>query len=40
MLGLGCCHRLAAHSCGEWRLLFIAVLGLPLLPSTGSRHVG
>ena len=33
-------HRLAAHSCGEWRPLFIAMLGLLLLQSTGSRHVG
>ena len=33
-------HRLAAHGCGEWRLLFIAVLGLLLWQSTDSRRVG
>ena len=37
--GLHCCAR-AFSSCSEWGLLFVAVRGLPLLQSTGSRRVG
>ena len=38
-LGLRCCTQ-AFSSCGEWGLLFVAVPGLLMLQSTGSRHVG
>ena len=43
-LGLRCCTR-AFSSCGEWRLLFVAVRGflwwwLLLLQSAGFRHAG
>ena len=38
-LGLRCCAR-AFSSCGEQGLLFVAVRGLLLLRSTGSRCAG
>ena len=39
VLGL-CCCAWAFSSCGKQGLLFVAVRGLLLLQSTGSRHVG
>ena len=38
VLGLCCCAR-AFSSCGEWRLLFIAVHGLPtVVASLVAEH--
>ena len=39
VLGLRCCVW-TFSSCGERELLFVAVRGLLLLRSTGSRHAG